>query len=210
MLCCQVLMHLLSLSLGWLFSRLSVCWRQTVFGKFQIRWFGYFWEHGKKKTLVVLWPCIWWRWFRYTSYIRRSWSFWESEIFGYVKKHFLWDLNSRGIVFWSREKIFGLGSVLWWGYALCEASDNLPELISIIILSQCSGCVLLGEELLSTWPLPSLKMLSAQGMLNIPALLGAEQLLPFLGRMRALQLVADGLSGLYLQFFQGVASTVSI
>lgn len=47
-------------------------------------------------------------------------------------------------------------------------------------------------------------MLSAQGMLNIPALLGAEQLLLFLGRMRALQLVADGLNGLFPQlFFQG-------
>lgn len=55
-----------------------------------------------------------------------------------------------------------------------------------------------------------LKMLSAQGVLNIPAVLGAEQLLLFLGGMRALQLVADGLSGLSPQlFFQGVASTVS-
>lgn len=38
----------------------------------------------------------------------------------------------------------------------------------------------------------------AEGMLNIPALLGAGQLLRFLGRMRALQLVDDGLSGLSL------------
>lgn len=38
-------------------------------------------------------------------------------------------------------------------------------------------------------------MLSAQSTLNAPALLGAEQLLIFLGRMRALHLVAEGLSG---------------
>lgn len=38
----------------------------------------------------------------------------------------------------------------------------------------------------------------SRSMLNIPALLGAEQLLLFLGRMRALQLMADGLSGLPL------------
>lgn len=48
-------------------------------------------------------------------------------------------------------------------------------------------------------------------MLNIPALLGFEQLLLFLGMMRALQLVADGLSGLsHRLFFQGVDSTVSV
>lgn len=38
-------------------------------------------------------------------------------------------------------------------------------------------------------------MLQARIMLNTPALLGAEQLLVFLGRMRVLQWVAERLSG---------------
>lgn len=51
-------------------------------------------------------------------------------------------------------------------------------------------------------------MLSAEGILNMPALLGAEQLLLFLGRMRT-QLVADGLSGLPPSYSSKVVSTVS-
>lgn len=53
-------------------------------------------------------------------------------------------------------------------------------------------------------------MLSAWSTLNTPALLGDEQLLIFLGKMRALQLVAEELLGLSLQlFFPDVTNMVS-
>lgn len=111
---------------------------------------------------------------------------------------------------------FGAGKRFWLGIGLVmgvclmlslwESSRIFLQYNFITTRRVCA----LGEELLRAWPLHSFKMLSAEGILNIPALLGAEQLLLFLGRMRALQLIADGLSRLSPQlFFQGVASTVS-
>lgn len=136
-----------------------------------------------------------------------------------VNLHFLAMLRNTFIETWilvasclePEKKILGLGSILWWGCALCWACEKLPEYVSAIILLQHSGCVLLVE---GCWGLHhctySLKMLSAWSTLNTPALLGDEQLLIFLGKMRALQLVAEELLGLSLQlFFPDVTNMVS-
>lgn len=149
----------------------------------------------RTRRKLVLWPRICWRWFMYTSCIRSPWSIWESEFFHSAKKHFLWDLNSCGIVFWSREKILGLGSVLWWECALCwdwESSRISLQYNFITMLRVCAR----GRGIVEGLTIALTQ--DAEGMLNIPALLGAGQLLRFLGRMRALQLVDDGLSGLSL------------
>lgn len=106
MFCCQVLMHLLSLSLGWYFAGWVSAEDRLSLGSFRLNDLVISENMVRRKPLIS--PCIWWRWFRHTSCIRDDLCG-NLIFFCYAKKHFLWDFNSLWDLVLEQRKDIWLG-----------------------------------------------------------------------------------------------------